>query len=58
MSYVDFNIKDLKRILSILSEYFGVKEMSETDRKLRNKLESMHEAELEYEDDSKDINFK
>jgi len=47
MSYVDFNIKDLKRMLSILSDYFGSKEMSDADRKLRNKLESMHEAELE-----------
>jgi len=58
MSYVDFNIKDLKRMLSILSEYFGVKEMNDADRKLRNKLEAMHEAELEYESDSTDINFK
>lgn len=58
MSYVDFNIKDLKRMLSILSDYFGSKEMSDADRKLRNKLESMHEAELEYENDSTDINFK
>jgi len=58
MSYVDFNIKDLKRMLSILSDYFGDREMSEADRKLRNKLESMHEAEVEYEADTDNINFK
>ncbi len=58
MSYVDFNIKDLKRMLSILSEFFGDKEMTEADRKLRNKLESMHEAEVEYETDTDNINFK
>jgi len=59
MSYVDFNIKDLKRMLSILSEFFGNKEMTESDRKLRVKLEAMHEAELQYENDSgTDIKFK
>lgn len=50
MSYVELKPKDLKRILSILSEYFGAKGMDKFDKKLRNKLEVMLEAELEYED--------
>lgn len=49
MSYVEFNMKDLKRILSILSEHFGNKPMSEDDLKLRNKIEVMHEAQIEWE---------
>lgn len=47
MSYVDFGIKDLQRILSIMSEFFGQKKMSEEDVKLRNKLEVVLEAEKE-----------
>ncbi len=47
MSYVDFNLKDLTRILSIMSELFGNKKMSEDDVKLRKKLEVMVEAEKE-----------
>ena len=50
MSYVDLSIKDLKRILSIMSDYFGEKEMTEEDKDIRNKLEVMFKAELEWED--------
>jgi len=49
MSYVEFTIKDLKRILSVMSDYFGNKPMTEEDLKLRNKIEVMHEAEMEWE---------
>ncbi len=47
MSYVDLNGKDLVRVLSIMSEFFGDKEMTELDVKLRKKLEVMVEAEKE-----------
>lgn len=49
MSYVEFTVKDLKRLLSILSEHFGNKPMTNDDLKLRNKIEVMHEAEVEWE---------
>lgn len=49
MSYVEFNAKNLSRMLSIMSEYFGSKEMSEDDVELRKKLEVMHKAEIEWQ---------
>ena len=33
MSYVEIGAKDLARMLSIMSDYFGKKEMSEDDVK-------------------------
>ena len=47
MSYVDLDLKNLVRILSIRSELFGDKPMTEDDKKLRQKLEVMVEAEKE-----------
>lgn len=49
MSYVEFNAKNLSRMLSIMSEYFGSKEMSEDNVELRKKLEVMHKAEIEWQ---------
>ena len=49
MSYVELTIKDLKRMLSIMSEFFGEKEMSESDIHLKKKLEVIHKAEIEWE---------
>jgi hypothetical protein len=49
MSYVEFNAKNLSRMLSIMSDYFGSKEMSEDDVELRKKLEVMHKAEIEWQ---------
>ena len=51
MSYVELDITDLKRMLSILSEYFGEKQMSKADTTLRRKLEVMHKAEIEWQKD-------
>jgi len=51
MSYVDLTIKDLKRMLSILSIYFGVKPMGKDDKDLKNKLEVMLKAEIEWDSD-------
>ncbi len=51
MSYVELDIKDMKRMLSILSEYFGDKPMTDNDKTLRRKLEVMHKAELDWEED-------
>ncbi len=48
MAYVDFSIKDLKRLLSILSEHFGNKPMTDSDLTLRNKIEVMHQAEVDW----------
>jgi len=48
MSYVEIGAKDLARMLSIMSDYFGKKEMSEDDVTLRNKLEVMHKSEMEW----------
>ena len=39
MSYVDMTAKDLSRMLSIMSAYFGDKEMIQDDIDLRKKLE-------------------
>ena len=49
MSYVEFNVKNLARMLSIMSDYFGSKEMSEDDVSLRKKLEVMHKSEIEWQ---------
>tara|TARA_R100000908_G_C3756686_1_gene151497 strand:- start:3508 stop:3690 length:183 start_codon:yes stop_codon:yes gene_type:complete len=49
MSYVEFTAKNLSRMLSIMSDYFGSKEMSEDDVELRKKLEVMHKAEIEWQ---------
>lgn len=49
MSYVEFNAKNLARMLSIMSDYFGSKEMSEDDVELRKKLEVMHKSEIEWQ---------
>ena len=49
MSYVEFNVKNLARMLSIMSDYFGNKEMSEDDVELRKKLEVMHKSEIEWQ---------
>ena len=48
MSYVEIGAKDLARMLSIMSDYFGNKEMSEDDVTLRRKLEVMHKSEIEW----------
>jgi len=48
MSYVELNIGDLKRMLSILSDYFGDKKMTKDDITLKQKLEVMHTAEIEW----------
>ena len=49
MSYVEIGAKDLARMLSIMSDYFGSKEMSEDDVTLRKKLEVMHKSEIEWQ---------
>ena len=49
MSYVEIGAKDLARMLSIMSDYFGKKEMSEDDVTLRKKLEVMHKSEMEWQ---------
>jgi hypothetical protein len=49
MSYVEIGAKDLARMLSIMSDYFGNKEMSEDDVTLRRKLEVMHKSEIEWQ---------
>lgn len=38
-------------MLSILSEHFGNKPMSDDDISLKRKLEVMHKAETEWEDE-------
>ena len=48
MSYVDMTAKDLARMLSIMSAYFGERDMSPADVDLRKKLEVMHKSELEW----------
>ena len=48
MSYVDMTAKDLSRMLSIMSAYFGDKEMIQDDIDFRKKLEVMHKSELEW----------
>jgi len=52
MSYVDLDVKDLKRMLSIFSEQFRNKEMSDADEKLKKKLEVMLDAETEWENEN------
>ena len=56
MSYVEFNVKNLARMLSIMSDYFGSKEMSEDDVALRNKLEVMHKSEIEWQKEQEEEN--
>lgn len=51
MSYVELNIKDMRRLLSILSDYFGDKKMTKEDVALRQKIEVMHVSELEWEEE-------
>ena len=56
MSYVEFNVKNLARMLSIMSDYFGSKEMSEDDVQLRKKLEVMHKSEIEWQKEQEEEN--
>ena len=56
MSYVEFNVKNLARMLSIMSDYFGSKEMSEDDVSLRKKLEVMHKSEIEWQKEQEEEN--
>ena len=56
MSYVEFNAKNLARMLSIMSDYFGSKEMSEDDVELRKKLEVMHKSEIEWQKEQEEEN--
>jgi len=56
MSYVEFTAKNLSRMLSIMSDYFGTKEMSEDDVELRKKLEVMHKAEIEWQKEQEEEN--
>ena len=44
-------IDDLKRILSVFSEHFGDKPMTENDITLKQKLEVMLKAELDWQKD-------
>jgi len=48
MSYVELDLKDYTRMLSILSEFFGDKPMTEDDMNLRQKLEVMYNAEVDW----------
>ncbi len=54
MSYVDFDVKDLRRMLSIFSEQFINKPMTKADEKLKKKLEVMLEAETEWEEETEE----
>ena len=56
MSYVEIGAKDLARMLSIMSDYFGSKEMSEDDVELRKKLEVMHKSEIEWQKEQEEEN--
>tara|TARA_R100000458_G_C8263741_1_gene239029 strand:+ start:119 stop:313 length:195 start_codon:yes stop_codon:yes gene_type:complete len=49
MSYVEIGAKELSRMLSIMSAYFGDKEMSEDDINLKKKLEVMYQAEKDWD---------
>lgn len=51
MSYVELGVKEYRRLLSIMSEYFGKKIMTKQDTQLRKKLEVMLESELELEEE-------
>ena len=48
MSYVELGVKDLKRMLSVFSEHFGSKPMTDGDIVLKQKLEVMLQAEIEW----------
>jgi len=54
MSYVDLNVKDLRRMLSIFAQLFVDKPLTEADEKLKKKLEVMLEAETDWEEDSEE----
>ena len=49
MSYVEIGAKELSRMLSIMSAYFGDKKMSEDDINLKKKLEVMYQAEKDWD---------
>jgi hypothetical protein len=51
MSYVELDIKDIKRMLSVFSVHFGDKPMTEGDVILKQKLEVMLKAEIEWNKD-------
>ncbi len=51
MSYVGMDIDDLRRMLSVFSEHFGDKPMTEGDVTLRQKLEVMLKAETDWQKD-------
>ena len=51
MAYVELQIKDLTRLLSIMPEHFGDKPMTDGDIKLRQKIEVMHQAESEWDNE-------
>lgn len=53
MTDVELGLKDFKRLLSILSDYFGDKKMNRDDTKLRNKIEVLHDAEIQFDLDDK-----
>tara|TARA_R110002126_G_scaffold130753_1_gene274291 strand:+ start:2925 stop:3092 length:168 start_codon:yes stop_codon:yes gene_type:complete len=52
MSYIDLGMKDISRMISIMSEHFGKKPMSFDDVKLRKKLEAMYLAEKTWNEDA------
>lgn len=58
MTDVELNLKDYKRLLSILSDYFGEKKLKGEDTKLRNKIEVLHDAEVQLEIDDKEFSDK
>jgi len=51
MPYVELGTVELARMLSIMSEHFGAKDMTAGDKSLRTKLELMYKAEKEWEAD-------
>lgn len=58
MTDVELNLKDYKRLLSILSDHFGEKKLKNEDTKLRNKIEVLHDAEVQLEIDDKEFSDK
>jgi len=47
MPEVELNVKDYRRLLSIMSEYLAKKKLKPVDLKLKNKVEVLLEAEIE-----------
>jgi len=47
MPEVELNVKNYRRLLSIMSEYMGKKKLKPIDAKLKGKLEVLLEAEIE-----------